>query len=104
MPMPTSTSNVTLRIFNVAGETRTKIRVGEDDTLTFRNDDPSRTLSVVIEGNPNALSKAGKPVNGFTVPASSEDTYTITSGFSGEFKYTATLEGLPSEDPIIIVG
>jgi hypothetical protein len=66
--------------------------------------DPTEDLDVAIVGNVHALCADGKPVTSFTVSASSEKTFAICEGFSGEFKYTAQVDGAGIEDPIIIVG
>jgi hypothetical protein len=76
------------------------------DKIAFVNDHSTKRLSIVVD-DAAALctNKAGPPVQlPITLGPGERQNYLICNAFTGsEFKYTATLEGLTAEDPIIIV-
>jgi hypothetical protein len=96
-------SNVNLRIAKVLDQTRTRIWVRPNDTLTFHNESSADLQLDWTE--PNALRDALGPSTGpVTVPSRRSYTCWVQEGFTGEFKYTAQIKGASPEDPIIIVG
>jgi hypothetical protein len=95
--------NVTLKISNVDGETRTKLYLDPDDTITFRNEAQDRDLTIILD-KPDVLVGKNVQRDRITVSPRSSETCTITPKFRGEFKYTAVIHGATAEDPIIIVG
>ena len=82
----------------------------DNDKIVFHNQHPSNTLTVTIEGEPEAgiaLCKGSQEITSFTVtPADpgQKKAFSICSDYRGEtFKYTATIAGSEPEDPIIII-
>jgi hypothetical protein len=77
----------------------------DTDKIGFINDHATKSLEIRVN-DPTALCKPGNapaPVP-IVIAPKGRDGYLICNGYTGtEFKYTATLQGLPSEDPIIIV-
>ena len=96
-------SNVNLRIANVLGQTRTRIWVRPNDTLTFHNESSDELVVSWTESNAlrDALGPSASPVS---VQPRRSYTCWVQEGFTGEFKYTARVNGASPEDPIIIVG
>jgi hypothetical protein len=90
------------------GRTVSKFGVGPDDEVEFFNDHPSKTLRISIQTDPkdgNALCCGGEGIDTFTVtPEERRRAFSICRTYApATFKYTATLSGSESEDPIIII-
>ena len=89
------------------GRTVSKYEKPKDtDKIAFVNDHSAKSLEITVD-DATALCKGnGSPAPvPITIAAGKRDGYFICSGYGGtEFKYTATLQGLTPEDPIIIVG
>ena len=87
------------------GKTLTKITVSKSkslDTLVFANDS-NKTLTIEID-DPEALFDENKKlVNRFEVGAGKSRAFTIGLPGGSRFKYSATIEGNQTEDPIIIL-
>ncbi len=96
-------ANINLRIFAAGCKTHTKFPVAKDDRLIFHNDS-DETLRITVD-KAEALLQYGKPIDLIKIAPRGSATFEINPAFevNAEFKYTATIAGFETEDPIIII-
>ena len=96
-------ADINLRIFAAVCKTHTKFPVGRKDRLIFHNES-NQTLRITID-RADALLQHGKPIDLIRVDPKGSATFEINPDYdlNAEFKYTATIAGYETEDPIIII-
>ena len=96
-------AEISLRIFTENNKTHTKFAIARSDTLVFKND-ADMTLRVTVD-KADALIEHGKEVDLFKVEPGEERAFTVNQHYplGSTFKYTATIAGSETEDPVIII-
>jgi len=94
---------LTIRIdVDQANNTFSRFAVDEGGQVTFHND--ATAEATVTFSNQNALCQGNTPVPSVTIPAGDHKKLMVCSGTAGqEVKYTTTVAGAGTEDPIFII-
>ena len=92
-----------LRIFTENNKTHTRLAVASSDTIVFKND-TDRKLWITVDKE-DALLEDCKRIDLIQMAAGDERSFSMNAHYPLEsmFKYTATVAGFESEDPIIII-
>ncbi|MEX0735318.1 MAG: hypothetical protein WD944_08740 [Steroidobacteraceae bacterium] len=98
-----SSAQFNLRIFTENRKTHTRIPVKRKDTLVFHNDS-KETLRITVDKD-DALLDCGKGVDLIKVEPGQSRSLVVNPKYpvGSVFKYTATIAGSETEDPIIII-
>jgi hypothetical protein len=94
---------ITVRInVDQANQTVSKFAIDEGGHVTFRND--ATAAATVTFADPSPLCQASTAVGSVSLGAGESKKFRICDGTSGQqYKYTATVAGAASEDPIFII-
>ena len=86
------------------GKTMTQYRLGEDDTLTFRNASDEPLVISAASGSPFQEQGCNSAVAELSIPPGGDKTVRVAPGFcEDEFVYSAQVGDADPEDPVVIL-